>query len=216
MKEGLSKYKFRKIAEESLKNALRLHTDSTLLFYHGSFPSAFQLSVLALEELAKAKWVDHYYYSSITNDGFPDSDFEQDWLKLLYLHPKKQFAFIARELFQYSPKFVKFIETRKLELKKQQATYVGLSRTNGKIDTNSNVSIPIKKIKEKDAKQLISLINHEFLEIHNLIQNSDGFFGIWKLDDIINSDESQILFTWSFKSGLKSRKWHKAHHATSN
>lgn len=55
MKEGLSKYKFRKIAEESLKNALRLHTDSTLLFYHGSFPSAFQLSVLALEELAKAK-----------------------------------------------------------------------------------------------------------------------------------------------------------------
>lgn len=216
MKEGLSKYKFRKIAEESLKNALRLHTDSTLLFYHGSFPSAFQLSVLALEELAKAKWVDHYYYSSITNDGFPDSDFEQDWLKLLYLHPKKQFAFIARELFQYSPKFVKFIETRKLELKKQQATYVGLSRTNGKIDINSNVSIPIKKIKEKDAKQLISLINHEFLEIHNLIQNSDGFFGIWELDDIINSDESQILFTWSFKSGLKSRKWHKAYHATSN
>lgn len=216
MKKGLSKYKFKKIAEESLRNALRLHTDSAILFYHGSFPSAFQLSVLALEEFAKAKWVDHYYYSSITNEGFPDSDFEQDWLKLLYLHPKKQFAFIARELFEYSPKFVKFIEKRELELKKQQATYVGLGRSKGKIDTNSNVSIPVKKIKEKDAKQLISLINHEFLEIYNLIQNSDGFFGIWELDDVINSDEHQILFNWSHKSGLKSRKWRKVHHITSN
>ena len=63
----LSKYKFKKIAEESLRNALRLHEDSILLYKNSSYPSSFQLSVLSLEEFAKAKWVDYYYYSTITN-----------------------------------------------------------------------------------------------------------------------------------------------------
>ena len=214
MKEGLSKYKFKKIAEESLRNALRLHSDSILLFEYGSYPSAFQLSVLALEEFAKAKWVDHYYYASITNEGFPDVKFEQEWLKLLYTHPEKQFAFIGRELFDYSPKFVDFIKRKKLELKKQQSIYVGLERIKGKVDTNSRVSVPSKKIKEKDAKQIISLINHEFVEIYNLVQKNECYWGIWELDNLINADEHQILFCWPHKSGLKSKKWNQVHYAS--
>jgi len=62
MQRGLSPYKYKRIAEESLRNALRLHGDSIQLFTARSYPSAFLLSVLALEEFAKAKWVDHYYY----------------------------------------------------------------------------------------------------------------------------------------------------------
>jgi AbiV family abortive infection protein len=89
MRTGLSPYKYKRLAEESLRNALRLHCDSILLFISGSFPSAFQLSVLALEELAKAKWVDHVFYSSVTNEGLPDAQSEQEWLSLLYSHPKK-------------------------------------------------------------------------------------------------------------------------------
>lgn len=208
-KIGLSKCKFKKMAVESLKNALRLHTDSTILFYHASFPSAFQLAVLAMEELSKTQWIDHYYYSSVTNEGFPDYDFEQDWLNLLYSHPKKQYAFVARELFKYSPVFAKFVENRKLELKKQQATYVGLNRQGNKIDTSSNISIPLKKIKENDAKQLISLINHEFLEIYKLIQVNEGYFGIYELDGVINPDKHQVLFTWPHKSRLKSTNYHE-------
>lgn len=37
-------------------------------------------------------------------------DFEQEWLNLLYFQTKKQFAFIAHKIKEYSPKFVKFIE----------------------------------------------------------------------------------------------------------
>lgn len=211
MKSGLSKYKFKKIAKESLINALRLHEDSILLFNHSSFPSAFQMSVLALEEFAKAKWVDHYYYTSVTNDGFPDTDFEQEWLKLLYYHPEKQFAFIGKELFEYSPKFVKFIKKRKLELKKQQSVYVGLERVKGTIDTDSRVSIPAKKIKEKDAKQLISLVNHEFIEVYRLIQLQGDYWGVNELDKVIDEDKYEILSNWTHKTGLKSRKWYKTH-----
>lgn len=211
MKSGLSKYKFKKIAKESLINAIRLHEDSILLFNNSSFPSAFQMSVLALEEFSKAKWVDHYYYTSVTNDGFPDIDFEQEWLKLLYYHPKKQFAFIGRELFDYSPKFIKLVETRKLELKKQQAIYVGLDRVKGAIDTDSRVSIPAKKIKEKDAKQLISLVNHEFIEIYSSIQLQGDYWGIDELDKVIDENKYEILSNWSHNTGLKSRKWNKNH-----
>lgn len=126
MPSGLSKYKYKRIAEEALRNALRLHADSILLFSAGSYPSSFQLSVLALEEFSKAKWVDHCFYSSVTNGGFMDSKSEQAWLKLLYSHPEKQFAFVARDLFEFSPKLVRFIKTKKLEHKKQQSVYVGL------------------------------------------------------------------------------------------
>jgi len=154
MKEGVSQYKLVRIAVESLINSLRLHFDSILLFKNKSFPSAFQLSVLSLEEFAKAKWVEHYIWSSLTNEGYPDVEFEQEWLKLLYRHPEKQWAFMAREIWDYSPKFADFVKKRKLEEKKQNAIYVGLSRLKGKIDASSRVSTP-NRIKEKDARQLI-------------------------------------------------------------
>ncbi len=220
--KGLSQYKLKKIAEESLRNALRLHEDSILLYNNESFPSAFQLSVLALEEFAKAKWVDHYYYSTITNNGFPKQNdaeyeeyvkFEQSWLKLLYLHPKKQFAFIAREIFDYAPSLVSKIEEKKLEIQKQQAIYVGLERSKEGINTSSRVSIPTKKIKLANAKQMISLLNHEFIEVHDLSIKNDGYWGIWEMDGIINKNDYPILFAWLYKTSLKSRKWNKVHHA---
>jgi hypothetical protein len=41
MKQGVSQYKLVRIAIESLKNSIRLHFDSILLFKNGSFPSAY-------------------------------------------------------------------------------------------------------------------------------------------------------------------------------
>lgn len=214
MRTKLSAYKFKRIAKESLRNSLRLHSDSILLYVSGSFPSAFQLSVLAMEELAKAQWVDHYYYSAVTNEGFPHADFEQEWLSLLYFHPEKQFAFVARNIFEYSPKLVRFIKSRKLEHKKQQAVYVGLEKVGRKVDTNSRISTPTR-IKEHDAKQIISLVNQEFVDIYNLITLNDMYFGIAELDTIINPDEHQFIFAWPHKSGLKSRRYRKQHIAKS-
>lgn len=173
--EGISKYKLNKIAIESLKNSIRLHFDSVLLYEHGSYLSAFQLSVLALEEFSKANWVDHYIWSSETNDGYPDAKSEREWLELLYLHPKKQWNFVARDTTDYSPKFVSLIQRRKLEERKQNAVYVGFPRLDGKIDTNSRVSTPCRT-KQKDARQFISIINDELLRICARIEEDESYF----------------------------------------
>ena len=122
MRKTLSPYKFKRLAAESLRNSLRLHGDAILLYLHHSYPSAFQLSVLSLEELAKAKSVAHYYYSEITNGGLSKNEkFEQDWLFLLFSHTWKQSSFVARDMFDYSPKLVRFIHAKELELKKAKS-----------------------------------------------------------------------------------------------
>ncbi len=209
MVKKLSKYKFKRIATESFKNGLRLHFDSILLYENKSFPSSFQLSVIAMEELAKSYWVEHYYWSSEVNNYWPDEDFEQKWLKLLYLHPEKQKAFFGwRQYFDYSPKFVKFVEKKQLELKKQKATYVGLDRNKGKIDVNSRISVPMR-IKNKDAKQMISMINDLLIESceNKLLQ---GFCSdIEEKDELLNKGLLIRLKKWKYKSGIKSNRWFK-------
>lgn len=208
MRTTLSKYKFKRIAKESLRNSLRLHSDAILLYLNQSYPSAFQLAVLALEELAKSKWVSHYYYSSITNEGFADAEFEQKWLALLYSHTEKQFALVGRDLFDYSPKLVRFIQSNQLEEKKQQSIYVGLERSKKTINVNSRISTP-ERIKKIDAKQLISLVNGEYLDIFEKINMNDEYFGIEEVDEVLNAEEHQFIFSWPHKTKLKSRKFLK-------
>jgi AbiV family abortive infection protein len=209
--EGISRYKLFKIGVESLKNSLRLHFDSILLYENESYPSAFQLSVLALEEFSKAKSIEHYVWSSEWNDGYPDAKFEQEWLKLLYLHPSKQWSFVARELYDYSPKFLKFIKDRKLEEKKQNSIYVGLSRHKGGINISSRVSTP-ERIKKPDATQIISLVNSEFIIVAERAQEEEPYFeGIPQMNSIFESNIYQKLLLWPHKSGLKSSNWWKVH-----
>ena len=212
MRKTLSPYKFKRIAAEALRNSLRLHFDAMLLFQHHSYPTAFQLSVLALEELAKAKEVSHYYYSAITNEGRPNEAFEQEWLFMLFSHTWKQHAYVARDMYDFSPKLVRFIQSKELELKKQIATYVGLDRIKKKVDVNSQISTP-QRIKNKDAKQLIALINHEYVRIFETIRLHGDYFGIPDVDNIIDPDMHQFIFSWPHRTGLKSRRFIKLHTA---
>ncbi|RCW60975.1 AbiV family abortive infection protein [Marinobacter nauticus] len=207
--EGVSKYKLNRIATEALRNAIRLHFDSILLYENGSFPSAFQLSVLALEEFSKANWVDHYIWTSETNEGYEDAEFEQGWLKLLYLHPAKQWNFVARETDDYSPNFVSLIQNRQLEEKKQNSIYVGLSRAKGKIDADSRISTPWR-IKQKDARQVISIINDELLRICRRIEEDEFYFeGGKDMDDVFDYEIYKKILKWPHKSGLKNDGWRK-------
>ncbi|MEP2772456.1 MAG: AbiV family abortive infection protein [Fulvivirga sp.] len=218
MRKTLSAYKFKKLAWESLYNGIRLHEDSLLLFSNGSFPTSLQLSILAMEEIAKAKWIDHVYYSSITNNGLTDpSDDEQvkqeqKWLSMLYYHPRKQFAFIGQEIFKYSPKFVDYIEKKGLEELKQKATYVGLSKKGNKIDVNSRINIPLN-IKVEEVIKIVSLVNDELIEMCNLNNRQGGYFGIYELDVLIDNDLSERLKQFVFKSKLKSKDHYKHHKA---
>lgn len=209
-RKTLSKYKWRRLGTEALINSLRLHRDSVILFNAGSYPSAYQLSVLSLEEFSKAKLVEHYYYSSITNEGFPHANFEQDWLKLLYMHGEKQYAFIALDEFLYPPALVDFIRSGKLDRRKQQAVYVSLERDRKNIYVAGRISVP-RSIALREAKRMISWINAEFMHVHNTLAFHGHYFGIEAMDEVIRSSAAQVIFDWPHRSRTRSRKHWTAH-----
>lgn len=66
------------------------------------------------------------------------------------------------------------------------------------------ISTPAR-IKEADAKQLISLVNQEFVDIFNIIEQYETYFGIAEMDELIYPDLRYFLFAWPHRSGLKSR-----------
>lgn len=206
----LSWYKWKRLGTEALANALRLHRDAIILFNAGSYPSAYQLAVLALEEFSKAKWVEHYYYSSVTNDGFPGAEFEQGWLRLLYMHGQKQYAFVARDEFLYPPALVDFIKSGKLDLRKQQAVYVSLERDRKKIDVAGRISVP-RSIGLREAKRMISWVNSEFVHVHASLAFHGDYFGIYEMDEVMLSPAGEVIFEWPYRSRTRSRKHMAAH-----
>lgn len=206
----LSAYKYRRLALESLRNSLRLLRDAIALHGMGSFPTAFQLAVLSMEEYAKAKWIDHVYYTSITNKGLPsDPKDEQGWLRLLYLHEKKQAAFLWREQFDFSPKLLKACEDGSLDRRKQAATYVGLPKRGKAVDVNARISLPAS-VREPEARRMISLVAKEVRDVYRLIDGNGAYFGIEALDEVIVSHEAMCVFKWPHISGLKSRRFANA------
>jgi AbiV family abortive infection protein len=199
----ITKYKFKKLATESLKNGLRLHFDSMLLYRSKSYPSALQLSILALEEISKSYWIEHYYYSSITNTGFPDVDFEQKWLKLLYVHTKKHSAFVGWGWSeQYQESFVESLRNGDIDKLKQTATYVGLERLNRKIDTKGRISTP-EKIKAKDSRKMISVLNEHLIDRLKMKEFYGNAYGIQEKDDLLTVEICIRINGWGHHSGLR-------------
>jgi AbiV family abortive infection protein len=215
MRKTLSKYKYKKLAIESMYNGLRLHRDSLLLLLNGSYPSSLQLSILAMEEIAKSKWVEHLLFSQTTNNGLPDPEKEEDvkaeqeWLKLLYFHPKKQFHFIRDDIFQYTPSFAEFVQNKGLDILKQNATYVGLNKKRKEIDVNSNINIPLNT-KIDDVVDIVSLVNQELIDICKNNIKTGGVFSINELIELFDSELFNELSLTNLKSTLKSNSNEKA------
>jgi len=208
-KKNISFYKLERLAQLALKNAIRLHFDSILLYKNKSYPSAFQLSVLALEELGKAKELEIYYFHSKFDSGSMAPKEEEKYLGLYFSHQWKQKAFVARELFDFSPAYVKLIEGKKLEWKKQKATYVGLKLTKGKVDFSSRIHTPFS-FSSKDSKQQISLINDALLDMCDFNMQQDSIFWIEGMNDIVSNNlYHRLKKNWKFRSQLKSRRWYK-------
>ena len=64
--KAVNSHKIERMSVLALKNAIRLHSDSVVLFNNRSYPSAFFLSVLALEEIGKTfQLMDFYYHSQV-------------------------------------------------------------------------------------------------------------------------------------------------------
>ena len=203
MSNKLTKYKFKILATESFRNGLRLHFDSIELYNIKSYPTACQLSILALEEFSKSYWIEHYYYSSITNTGFPDEDFEQDWLKLLYSHTQKHKAFVGWGWeFDYNDSFVESLRNGKIEQLKQDCAYVGLRRIKNRIETKGRISTPFR-IKSTDSKKLISVLNDYLIDRCDMKKFYECHFEIKEKDDLLNDDLYHKLQKWKYRSGLR-------------
>jgi AbiV family abortive infection protein len=203
--QNISIKKLQKIATLSLKNSLRLHFDSILLYKNKSYPSSFQLSVLALEEFGKSKAVADYVWNTTTHGSKPDLAFEKKFIEKLYYHPWKQFASIGRHAYDFSPKYANFIQTNGLEDKKQKAIYVGLEKKKGKINLNSKVSFP-DRIKLKDAKRQMSLLNDIYKEIIFLIKHQGMYFDKPQMDEVLDESVQQKINKWTYRSSIKFKK----------
>jgi AbiV family abortive infection protein len=203
MTNKLTKYKLKRLATESFRNGLRLHFDSIELYRIKSFPSACQLSILALEEFSKSYWIEHYYYTSITNNGFPEEGFEQGWLKLLYSHTKKHKAFVGWGWeFEYNDSFVKSLRNGKIEQLKQDCAYVGLKKIKNKIETKGRISTPFK-IKDSDSRKYISVLNDYLIDRCDMKSYYESHFDIEEKDELLDDKLYQKLNDWNFRSGLR-------------
>lgn len=155
--------KVEKMAYLAIRNGFRLHQDSILLFKNKSFPSAYFLSILALEEIGKFFLLEDFWWHSKV-DGRMEKQWEEKFIELIYFHRTKQNSF-AYNLDGPLPtaKFTKELFSGNIELKKQKAVYVGLPRYKQKINIKDKISNPMN-ISEMKAHKQITDVNDKIIE----------------------------------------------------
>jgi len=175
-RQNINLDKFDRMAELSLKNSLRLHYDAIYLFNRRSYPSAYFLSVLSLEEIGKVLLLGDLIHYSLMNEaeGYPhlDDGYTQHLLSNLYTHKWKQMRF-ARDASDYHTRLWKLLTSGKLEQQKLNSVYVGLERTKGKINLKGRIKSPFN-VKQEKAKKQITIVN-DFLIILTLGVVQDQF-----------------------------------------
>jgi AbiV family abortive infection protein len=89
---GVNLRKIERMAVLAFRNALRLHSDAIRLYSHRSYPSAYALSVISVEEIGKFFLLEHVVWNTTINGrGTPDD--EHAWLSLMLDHRVKQSQF---------------------------------------------------------------------------------------------------------------------------
>jgi AbiV family abortive infection protein len=147
----------------ALHNAVRLHGDAIHLYKDQRYSSAFQLSVISQEEIGKAHIASDFVWHSRVDGRYP-LNLEKEIIDLLYKHPVKQGAFLRNSDFGFSllttkqgRKIYDGVFNGELENQKQNATYVGLTKTNKKPNIKGKVLQPtITRLK---AQKQITIVN---------------------------------------------------------
>ena len=161
--DGINLNKVDKMAGLSFENGLRLHFDSILLFENKSYPSAYFLSVLAIEEIGKAFLIEDFLWHSLC-DGRMEKEWEEKFLERIYFHTAKQSSF-ARTFDSpiATSRFFKLLYKGELEIFKQNSVYVGLARNKRKVNLKSRTNNPLK-IDQTKAQKQITNVNDCLLE----------------------------------------------------
>jgi hypothetical protein len=131
-------------------------------------------------------------------------------LRHLYYHQPKQEWYLQEGYFDFSPRLHREVQAGLLDRRKQDATYVGLPKRGKRVDVNARISVP-DRIREVEAKQLMSLFAKELREVYKLLERNETYFGIEEMDEVVMSHEFAPAFTWPHKrSGLKSPRFRLA------
>lgn len=133
----------------ALRNALRLHFDSITLYKNRRYPSAFFLSIIALEETGKYFTLERLVFHSRI-EGRYELELEKSAIKAIYFHKIKQADFVENMGLLKMP-----FELSNLEVKKQNSLYVGLigrdiagKITNPKSFTAGNVKRQVRYLND--------------------------------------------------------------------
>jgi len=157
--------KIEKLASESLLNGLRLHRDSITLYKNGAIPSSYMLSILSQEEIGKSFLTNDVVFQDVDNVGI-DSKYAGKIVNAMLSHRIKQASF-SREVDDFLkyhgkkyPRIISEISSGKLNERKQNATYVGVTKKGNKPDLiGGKLIIPIRKVKPEQAKFHITRVN---------------------------------------------------------
>lgn len=153
--------KLERMLVDSIRNALRLHSDSILLYRHKSYPSANLLSLLALEEVGKGHILDDFIWHSMVEGRYEEKE-ERVWLESTFLHTDKQRWFASQSVAPLPRRFMNAVYSGALEALKQRSVYVGFGRIKRVIDPGGKIRSPFEITREQAEKQ-ITLLNDYFL-----------------------------------------------------
>lgn len=163
--------KISEIAGYSFENGIRLHLDSINCYSRESYATAYQLSILAAEELGKAMLLEEYVFRVAVDNTWDNATKERVLSSAFSDHKLKQrwFAgsandFLKRHLSRNASAVISNIFKGVSELEKQNSTYVGLTRhKNGKADMNGRIVLPWLFAQPSKARKHITLVNDYLL-----------------------------------------------------
>jgi AbiV family abortive infection protein len=182
--------KIQQLAGHAVRNGICLHFESLALYESKCYPTAFFISVLAMEEIGKVFAADHFAWNyGIHRRG--TSAQEHKWLtSLLSDHRKKQLAFLRQALASVEDIWATFdmVGSRQLDIDKQNAMDVGLEKPCAGDRTNGKFILPETSVKRRQAKEQINHI-HRFL-----LEETRGTFDgrLWHDLPLLSSDSSDI------------------------
>ena len=199
--------KVAKMSRLAFSNALRLHKDSIFLFNYKSFPSAYLMSVLSQEEIGKSFILEDHIFQMRGREDVKDSDYEKFIIKALINHKLKQSRFSRQtgDIWRYSgkkyPKSIREMSTGKLEEKKQDSLYVGLTRKEGKLNPKGKIINPTDRISSKEAQYQITRTNDFIIELIEGCRRGVYMVDTEELDSILTIDLSEELEElWTIKT----------------
>lgn len=164
-----------KLFREAFKNAIDLHLDSMFLFKNKSYPRAFALSVLAMEEFGKYVSMDRLAFYSFHDKNFLEESIDRDFVLSKYIkgiftqHGLKQKSYVANLFHDMKRRefsmLMKKIENKRIDTMKQNALYVGVQISKSKKYMFSGVYIPKIKITKSNAFGQVNFVNDWVLRL---------------------------------------------------